>query len=150
MIFMATTKISADKTAGEISSLLSRSGRVKYIQSEYDNGEIIGISFIVISGAQEIPFRLPAKWEPVLEAMKKDRRTPRHLLTPEQARRTAWRQVLRWVQAQMAFIEVGMVDIKEAFMAYLMVSTKQTLYEKLRGLNFNMIEYKKDDQIQAK
>ena len=142
MIFMATTKISAEKTAGEISTLLSRSGMVKYIQTEYDGGEIVGISFIVMTEKQRVPFRLPAKWEPVLEAMKKDKHTPRHLHSPEQARRVAWRQVLRWVQAQMALIEIGMVDIKEVFMPYLMVSRNQTLYEQLQGQNFMMLGYK--------
>lgn len=49
MIFMATTKIPAEKTAGEISTLLSRSGMVKYIQTEYDGADIFGISFIVMT-----------------------------------------------------------------------------------------------------
>ncbi len=146
MIFMATTKIPAEKTADEISTLLSRAGMVKFIQTEYDDGDIVGISFIVMAGEQRIPFRLPARWEPVLEAMKKDRRTPRNLLTPEQARRTAWRQVLRWIQAQMALIEVGMVDIKEVFMPYLMVSREQTLYERIQGQNFMMLDYERKEK----
>ena len=145
MIFMATTKIPAEKTAGEISTLLSKSGMVKYIQTEYDAGDIVGISFIILAGEQKVPFRLPAKWQPVLDAMKKDRHTPKHLHTPEQARRVAWRQVLRWVQAQMALIEVGMVDIKEVFMPYLMVSREQTLYERLQGQNFMILDYEQKD-----
>jgi hypothetical protein len=144
MIFMATTKIPAVKTAGEVQAILSQSGMVKYIQTEYDNGEIIGISFIVMSGERSIPFRLPVRWEPVLNAMQEDRRTPASLCKPDQARRVAWRQVLRWVQAQMALIEVGMVDIKEVFMPYLMVSEKQTLFERLESQQwqFKGIEYK--------
>ena len=143
MIFMATTKIPAEKTAGEISTMLSRSGMVKYIQTEYDGGDIVGISFIVTTGEQRVPFRLPAKMEPVLEAMRKDKKTPRHLLNLEQARRVAWRQVLRWVQAQMALIEIGMVDIKEVFMPYIMVSKEQTLYDQIKGKNFMMLDYER-------
>ena len=145
MIFMATTKIPAEKTAGEISTLLSKSGMVKYIQTEYGAGDIMGISFIVMAGDQKVPFRLPARCQPVLDAMKKDRHTPKHLHNPEQARRVAWRQILRWVQAQMALIEVGMVDIKEVFMPYLMISKEQTLYERLQGQNFMMLDYERKE-----
>ena len=139
MIFMATTKIEAEKTAGEISALLSKSGKVKFIQTEYAAGDIVGISFIVMVGEQKVPFRLPAKWQPVLEAMGKDKHTPRHLIYPTQARRVAWRQILRWIQAQMALIEVGMVDIKEVFLPYMMVNLKTTFYEKLEQQQFKML-----------
>ena len=83
--------------------------------------------------------------EPILEAMRKDKKTPRHLLNLEQARRVAWRQILRWVQAQMALIEVGMVDIKEVFMPYIMVSQEQTLYDQIKNKNFMMLSYKRND-----
>jgi hypothetical protein len=139
MIFMAITKIPAEKTAGEINVLLSRSGLVKYIQSEYDCGDIVGVSFIIMTGEIRIPFRLSVKWEPVLAAMKKDKHTPRTLHTIVQAKRVAWRQILRWVQAQMALIDLGMVDIKEVFMPYIMVSKEETFYEKLQGNNFVLI-----------
>ena len=143
MIFMASTKIPAEKTASEIMTLLSKSGMVKYIQTEYNGGDIAGISFIVLMGEQRVPFKLPARWEPVLKAMNEDRHTPSYLCNMDQARRVAWRQVLRWVQAQMALIEVGMVDIKEVFMPYLMVAKDQTLYDQLQGQKFKMLEYEK-------
>lgn len=145
MIFMASTKIPAEKTAGEIMTLLSKSGMVKYIQTEYNGGDIAGISFIVLMGEQRVPFRLPARWEPVLKAMNEDRHTPQYLCITDQARRVAWRQILRWIQAQMALIEVGMVDIKEVFMPYLMVAKDQTLYDQLKEQKFKMIEYEKKD-----
>ena len=136
MIFMASTGISAEKTASEISIILSRSNLVKYIQFEYNEGSITGISFIIMAGAKRLPFKLSARWGPVLDAMDNDRRTPRHLCNPDQARRVAWRQLLRWVQAQMALIEIGMVDIKEIFMSYLKVTDGQTLYESLEKKSF--------------
>jgi hypothetical protein len=145
MIFMATTKISAEKTAGEITTLLTRSGSVKYIQFEYDDGVIAGISFIIMMGETKIPFRLPVRVEPVYKVMypNKRGRTPRTLKRVIQARRVAWRQILRWIQAQMAMVEIGMADIKEIFMPYLIVSNGVTLYESLEKKQF-MIAYEKD------
>jgi len=141
MIFMASTGISAEKTAGEISTTLSSSGLVKYIQFEYDESNVSGISFIIMNGDQRVPFKLPARVEPVLLAMKKDRKTPRHLCNIDQARRVAWRQLLRWVQAQIALIEVGMVDIKEVFMPYIIGKSGKTMYEIAENNQF-LIEYR--------
>jgi len=143
MIFMATTKISAEKTASEITTILSRSGLVKFIQLEYDAEIVVGISFIIMVADRRIPFKLPARIEPVLQAMIKDKKTPRSLCYKDQARRVAWRQLLRWIQAQMAMVEIGMADIKEIFMPYLIVSNGVTLYESLEKKQF-LIAYEKD------
>jgi len=139
-IFMSTTKIPAEKTALEISTLLSKSGLVQFIQTEYEEGDIVGIYFLVRFGESKIGYKLPARWQPVIEAMEKDKHTQRHLCNPEQARRVAWRQVLRWVQAQLALIEIGMVDIKEVFMPYMMINKDITFYQKLEQGKFKLLE----------
>jgi len=143
MIFMASTGISAEKTAGEISQILSRSGLVKYIQFEYDNGDISGVSFIIMNGETRVPFRLPARVDAMLTAMKNDRKTPRHLCNLDQARRVEWRQLLRWVEAQMARVETGSADMKEIFFPYLIGTGGKTLYE-IAEQNQFLIEYKEE------
>ncbi|GAG18875.1 unnamed protein product, partial [marine sediment metagenome] len=48
----------------------------------------------------------------------------------EQALRTAWRQVLRWIQAQIAMIDSEIVSTEEVFMPYLQIKENgQTLFE---------------------
>jgi hypothetical protein len=73
--------------------------------------------------------------------MKKDKKVPRHFCTQEQAKRTAWRIVLRWLQAQFAQIEAGMADLAEIMMPYIQLG-EQTFYEKLVDENFRQLEYK--------
>lgn len=141
MIFMASTKINEHKTATEIMQLLSKYG-VSDIRMQYDNGKIIGLQFAIEYNTTKIPFKMPIKFEGVLDSMSNDKQTPRSLCNIEQASRVAWRQILRWLQAQMALIEVNMVDIKEVFMPYIMISKEQTLYEKLEQEKFMQIEYK--------
>ena len=48
-----------------------------------------------------------------------------------QAERTAWRQVLRWVEAQMAMIEAGMTQTHEVFMPYAVIpgSDDKTMFQ---------------------
>ena len=130
MLYMASTKIPCSQTAGEIQALIGRSG-AKKIMTEYESGEITAISFTIENGGREIHFRLPMRWEACLEAMKNDRQTANTFCNPEQAKRTAWRILLRWVQAQFAMIETGMVTLTEVMLPYIQVNARETLYEKM-------------------
>lgn len=57
----------------------------------------------------------------------------------EQANRIGWRQILRWLQAQFALMEVGMVDIKEIFLPYCW-NKKQTFYELFEKEGLKLLE----------
>ena len=46
-----------------------------------------------------------------------------------QAERVGWRQLLRWVQAQLAMIEVGMAQRAEVFMPYIQQADGRTFFE---------------------
>lgn len=136
MIYMASTKIEPQKTISEIMSLLAKH-KIIHIVTFYDgNGEITGLTFTVEYLDQKLPFKLPVRHEAVLQAMKRDRHTPNHLCNTQQAKRVAWRQILRWIEAQLALAEMGMADIKEIFMPYLMVSENQTLYQLMEEKKF--------------
>jgi hypothetical protein len=144
MIYMASTKIAVEKTAGEISSLLVAFG-ARRIVTECDSGEIIGISFSLMINDKEVPFSLPARWRPLLKAMYQDRKTPNSLCNEAQARRVAWRQVLRWIQAQLALIEVGMAEVQEVFLPYVVlnIGTGETLYERIASGEFKQLGWDK-------
>lgn len=48
----------------------------------------------------------------------------------QQTERTAWRQVLRWVEAQLSMIEIGMVQTHEVFQPYALIpGTEKTMFE---------------------
>ena len=130
MIFMASTEVSVEKTVNEISEILSQASMVKYIQLEYDESSISGISFIVMAGKRKVPFRLFARTDQMLQAMKENQKTPQYLCYRDQAQRVEWRQLLRWVQAQMARVETGTADIKELFMPYLLSNNEEIQYQK--------------------
>lgn len=112
-VFMGTTTVSATQTIGEISSVLIRAG-ARQIATDYtDNGKVEAVRFsLVLPGfPQPVVFRLPCRTEKLLKLLRNDL----------QAERTGWRQVLRWVQAQMAMIEVGMVRVDEVFLPYALI-----------------------------
>lgn len=140
-LFMETTQIPTEKTVGEIQEKLGLYG-ASAIMVEYANKQVSAVSFKIKIGEKEVPFRLPCRWESVLKLLKRNMsaRTRRTIDDIEaQAKRVAWRQILRWVEAQMALVETNMVTIEEVFLPYVQTGVNQTLYEKLVTTNFKLL-----------
>lgn len=134
-----TTKIDADKSASEISKALRKVG-AGAVLTEYDaSGDFISaLSFRLTLSGQEVSFRLPCDWVPVLDILKNDRKVPRSMCTQEQAMRVAWRIVKDWVEAQCAIIETKMVSTVQVFLPYAVMKNDQTLFENMQS-NPNML-----------
>lgn len=124
-----TTKIDPFKTISEIQQILAKCG-ASAVMTNYDqNGYVISLSFQIRLNDQEIAFRLPTDWRPVLKVLEQDNRVPRGLKTQEQALRVAWRITKDWVEAQAAFIETMMVTTAQVFLPYAVTKDGQSLYE---------------------
>lgn len=145
-LFMETTKIEPEQTVAQIQRVLGQYG-VSAIQTEYDKGEVKAVFFKIKIADKDVPFRLPCRSEAVYQIIIGRMKKVREKRVGEyhaQAKRIAWRQILRWVEAQMALVETNMVKIQEVFMPYIQVNVEgKTLYEQLEGSKFNMLEYKK-------
>ena len=136
-LFMETTEIPVQKTAGDILGLLVRAGATQ-VSLDYEGGKIAGMRFTYPVDGYPVPFRLPVRTEPIFKIIN-GRRSPdtwnkfgRKAMAAkdrEQAERVAWRQLLRWIEAQIAMIETGMVKTDEVFLPYVATATGQTLYE---------------------
>ena len=132
-----TTKIDADKTAGEIAKMLSLSG-AKAVLTEYDDKEnyVTAISFKLSVNGQELGIKLPCDWKPILEILENDRKVPRFMTNREQAVKVAWRIVKDWVEAQLAIIQTKMVKTEEVFLPYIITKNGQTLFEQISNNKF--------------
>jgi hypothetical protein len=124
-----TTQIDAFKTISEISQLLAKAGASAVMHDYDDNGNIVALSFKIKLNENEIAFRLPTDWRPVLRVLENDRNVTPKLKTQEQALRVAWRITLRWIEAQVAFIETMMVTTAQVFLPYAVTANGQSLYE---------------------
>jgi hypothetical protein len=132
---METTKISAERTAQEIVCLLAAAGATAVLTDYSRDRKICGLAFKLDVGGSQMPFSLPARIDPVFQRIQKGR-APRNRTKNEpadrlQAERVAWRQLLRWIQAQLAMIETGMVAAQEVFLPYAQGAGGKTLYEAL-------------------
>lgn len=149
-LHMETTKIDPGKTASEIQQVLGDFG-CQAIMTEYDGARnACGMSFIVnLPDGRGLSFRLPINVQPIFQILNGRRkysidRENNKGRDMEQARRVAWRQVLRWIQAQLALIEVGMVRTEEVFLPYMTNNQGLTLYQAISdgGFSFPQLEHK--------
>ena len=142
-LYMESTEISVERTAAEITSELVSAG-ARQISMEYaDGGRVLGMNFVLIVGGLPYPFKLPVRTESIYAIFQQRRSrltTASEQQDRAQADRVAWRQLLRWVQAQMAIVETGMVQTREVFMPYLLEpSGRKTMFEYLEETRFKAL-----------
>jgi hypothetical protein len=132
-IYMETTKVPPERSASEITSLLVRAG-ARQLLMEYDKaGKLTGLKFMLEIRGRPVPFALPARTDAVfkyLQTQRKRGRGGKEDQDREQSERIAWRQLLRWVQAQIAMIEIGMVEAGEVFLPYVEVEPGVTAWQR--------------------
>lgn len=134
-----TTKIKTEKTASEIQIILGKSG-AQAVMSEYHDGEVSAISFRYEEEGKLLSFRLPINSEGVFRAIKRDCKDNRYR-NIDQAKRTAWRIVKDWIEAQMALVEANQADLVEVFLPYLQDDNGATVYQRLKSGGFKALTY---------
>jgi hypothetical protein len=149
-----TTEVSAETTIGEIQKLLRKHGAIQ-ILLDVKGAETLGVSFLIATSKGTLPFKLPAevdKTAQILLAMRKNKpQTWQYdyktamLRINEQARRVAWRTIYNWLVQQLAMIEINQVTLQQVFLPYLMVNSKNNLYEIMEHKGYFLGEGKTQD-----
>ena len=136
-LFMETTKKEPEQTIAEI-QLLLKPLKVRHIIMKYgDDGNVSGMSFSMLVNNQNVPFKLPCKHKPLW--LLAQRGETKYIKDEDPARRVAWRQVYRWIEAQIALIRIEMVKPEEIFLPYMMVGPEKTLYESVVDGEFKQL-----------
>ncbi len=130
---MAIKNYTAQKSvivvAAEIEQKLIENGAVQ-IRKDITNGEITALKFIIPTRMGMIPIQLPVNVEGVLKVLENDKKTNHRVkVSKEQAEKTAWANLRDWVTAQIALIRIGMVDMEQVFLPYVLGPDGRTLYE---------------------
>jgi hypothetical protein len=130
-----STQIAPEKTVAEIQAKLARAGAFQILQ-EYSRTtrDLVGLSFRIETQFGNLAFELPANIDAVESILKKQK--VRSKDNRAQATRVAWRILLRWVEAQLALIETGMVSVEQVFLPFAQNAEGVTLYETLRQKRF--------------
>ncbi len=142
-LYMETTGVAAEKTAGEIISALVTAGATQ-VNTEYEAGRIKGLRWIMRVNGQDRLFAMPARVDPIFKILQgRGRNTwlsaAQKQQLQEKAHRVAWRQLLRWVLAQLAMIECGMTEAGEVFFPYIQTAQGQSVFEVFKGGGLKML-----------
>jgi hypothetical protein len=144
-LYMETTEVPASKTAAEVSAELIKAGATQ-IATSYADGKVVGLRWTMKVNGIDALFEMPARVDPVYEIFRKRTRNPNWLSDREKdslrakAERVAWRQLLRWVQAQCALIDTEMVQPMEVFTAYwIPPGQEQTLFDSIISKQFKAL-----------
>lgn len=140
--FMWTTNIPVSKTIAELSSTLVAAGARHISQTYGESGHITGLSFMLHVDGLPVYFKLPARTERLFERIngqRKRQQTQHAEDDRRQAEKIAWRQLLRWTEAQCALCETGMVQAHEVFLPYAQDRTGKTLFENLQAGKFKAL-----------
>jgi len=140
-LFMETTEVPPSKTALEIMNALTQNG-AKSIASDYKDGTVTGLRWVMQIGGSDFVFEMPVRVEPIFKILWnrssnsgwKDAAKIR-----EKAERVAWRQLLRWTLAQLALIETGMVQHREVFLPYMIGPSGMTVYQHFADQGFKQL-----------
>lgn len=145
-LYMETTEIDPTRTAGEIVSELVAGG-ASSVNTDYKDGTISGLRWVMRVGSQDVLFDMPVRVKPVYEFLLARREGNNQYVSSQdkerlrqKAERVAWRQLLRWVQAQNAMIDTGMVQSGEVYLAYMVnPGTNQTLFDHMLSTQFKAL-----------
>ena len=139
-----TSDIPIERIFAELQQALGTHG-AKQISFDYgDDGKVHGVQFVIKVNDRFIPVKLPARVEKAQTVLKKQwdegiishKRGKEQTYGYEQAYRVAWRNILDWVQAQMALLEIGMAKIEEVFLPYMQDREGITFFERMEQRGF--------------
>jgi hypothetical protein len=139
-----TSDKSLEKIFAELQQTLAVHG-AKQISYDYgDDGKVHGVAFAVKVHDHLIRVKLPARIEQAQAVLKRQwdegmishKRERENTYGDEQAYRVAWRNILDWVQAQMALLEIGMAKMEEVFLPYMQDREGVTFFERMEQRGF--------------
>ncbi len=135
-LFMEHTSVPAFRSIADIQHMLTQAGAASISQTMRDK-HVHGITFVLPAGNQDLNFELPARVDPVFNTLLlQRRRTPSNGDREEirkKAENIAWRQLSKWLEAQIAIVGLGMVQAQEVFMPYCLGLDGRTMFEHWQG-----------------
>ncbi|HYD35529.1 MAG TPA: hypothetical protein VD999_05655 [Vitreimonas sp.] len=126
-----TSRDTVTKSLNHIQQLLA-SKKAEKIMIDYKDGEPVAITFLINSPKGLLPIRLPARIEGVAAVMYGARLNQLNNQALDQVKRTAWKNIFDWIDAQIALVETEMVKLEEVFLPYIVIG-QYTVFEKFES-----------------
>ena len=118
------------KTLSQVQAILVQAG-AEDVSIKYTAGAPSSVAFSILTAHGLRWYTLPANSEAVYATLVQQKLAPR-FVTPEHAKRVAWRIIKDWLEAQLAIIEAKMVALDQVFLPYQETADGRTVYELYR------------------
>jgi len=128
-----TSQISSSKSASKIEKYLVEIGATDILKN-YQDYELISISFRMPTDLGELPVKLPANVEGVYNLMLEKWEFPTDSQKKRikgQAQRTAWKTLNEWVVIQTEMILLKQVKFEEVFLPYIWIAKQNKTFFQL-------------------
>lgn len=148
-----TSDMDTAKIFSHLQTTLAEHG-AKQIMFDYaDDGTVAALSFVILVNGRNLPVQLPARLDKALAVLTLHYqhgliRDPRiqaifrranEKEIREHAYRVAWKNILDWVRAQMALLDIEMIKFEEVFLPYMVnQQTGKTYFETLEQKQFQL------------
>lgn len=146
MIKNYTTTIAAIKTVSEIEEMLVEHGAKGIIKLYGDNGIVEAVMFSINTKHGEIGFKLPCEFRKLQKKLTELRNQQKITISWAKVRdfthaqNVGWRIIKDWIQVQLSFIQIGLVEFDQVFLPYAYSQvTNKTFYESLKDEGFKYL-----------
>lgn len=123
-----TSRDSVNRSLSAIQAMLAAK-RAEKIMIDYSDGEPVSITFAIQSPKGLLPIRLPARIDGVAKVMYGSNLQQLNAKQLDQVKRTSWKNIHDWVDAQLALLETEMVKLEEIFLPYMVMRENKTAFE---------------------
>lgn len=131
-MFMGSTDVPAARSISQITDALREAGALT-VQTTYTGKQTTGLAFSLQGGSGVYNFVMPVRSAAIFERLNSSRRGE-HMRKKcsegdrNDAERIAWRQLFRWVEAQLAHIDLEQGEAEQVFMPYMVTTSGETVY----------------------
>ena len=126
-----TSTVSPAKSAGKIQQILSEHG-ARRVSIAYDGDrKAAAVAFQMQVEGRPIWFRIEPDPRGMLEALKEDDGVPNAKCNLDQAKRTAWKNELEWLDAQFAKIAANQARLEQLLIGYAVTETGETVWQQI-------------------
>ena len=118
-IYAKETKVSVDRTEGEIRTTLQRYGATSYVSGW--QGSVATIVFEVKDRRIRFDLKLPQPMDKMFDPSRGTRNAQQRQAACEQEHRARWRALALCIKAKLESVEVGIETFDEAFMSHIVL-----------------------------
>lgn len=128
-----TSKQPASKSAAQLQNLLAEHG-ARRVALDYHEGEVCAVEFLMEVGGRVHAFRLAVDVGGMAAALREGGHVPKGWSADKiraQAERTAWKNKLDWMGAQLAEIAANQARMEQLLLGYVVTDDGRTAWERI-------------------